>query len=155
MSVRLKQLHLIEQCMFLMLMTRALMWNIIITHNSLSATSSNLKCPCLLQARGVIHSMKGLVSVGFCFQLSPRQPGVGSSLLFSDLNSSIKYKGGTKINSHSAQWNEFDTCAVGTSNSPLDFEANSSACFYCSHLNQGLIYTWQFILRQNRQPAGS
>uniref|UniRef100_A0A8C8GI23 Glucoside xylosyltransferase 1 n=1 Tax=Oncorhynchus tshawytscha TaxID=74940 RepID=A0A8C8GI23_ONCTS len=37
----------------------------------------------------------------FSFQLRSRQPGVGSSLLISDLNSSIKYKGGAKTCRHS------------------------------------------------------
>ena len=39
---------------------------------------------------------------GFSFQSRPKQPGEGSSLLISDLNSSIKYKGGVKSRSRSA-----------------------------------------------------
>ena len=55
--------------------------------------------------------MEGLLSAGvFSFQLKTRQPGEGSSLEISDLNSSIKYKGGVKTRGHCPPWNEFDTC---------------------------------------------
>ena len=37
-----------------------------------------------------------MLVLGYSFQLSPRQPGEGSSLVISKLNSSIKYKGGAK-----------------------------------------------------------
>ena len=49
------------------------------------------------------HSMEGLVCAGFgfSFKLRPRQPGEGSFLLVSDLNSSIKYKGEAKTHRHS------------------------------------------------------
>ena len=40
--------------------------------------------------------------LGFSFQLRPRQPGEGSSLLISNLNSSSHYKGGAMTRRHSA-----------------------------------------------------
>jgi hypothetical protein len=38
----------------------------------------------------------------FKFKFKLRKPGEGSSLLITDLNSSIKYKGGAKTRRHSA-----------------------------------------------------
>jgi hypothetical protein len=52
------------------------------------------------------NSFHGGLSVSwflfFSYQIIPKQPGEGSSLLISDLNSSIKYKGCAKTHRHSA-----------------------------------------------------
>jgi hypothetical protein len=50
------------------------------------------------------------VSVICSVHLNPTQPGVGSSLLISDLNSPIKYNGGAKnLQTFVPLWIEFET----------------------------------------------
>ena len=79
--------------------------------SSQPAIPSNLICSSYSTAGAIKLIPSRALCLFSSFQLRPRQPGERSSLLISDLNSSIKFKGGAENQQTLCPpWNELHTC---------------------------------------------